>query len=89
MEGTGSRKGDSGGHRDEHDRARLQDFENQGSGGDPANTGDRRPFNPRRNMNLWYNPGHDRGRAYGSYARGWQRQQHPGYRFSESRINLD
>jgi hypothetical protein len=35
------------------------------------------------------NPGHDRGRAYGGYARGWQRQQHPGYRYSGSRVNTD
>jgi hypothetical protein len=48
-----------------------------------GSNGDRRPFNPGRNM---YNPGHDRGRAYGGYAQGWQCPPYPGYRFSGSRF---
>jgi hypothetical protein len=52
MEGTGSGKGASGSRRDEDDRARQQDFRNQGTNGNPANPSDRRPFNPGRNVNL-------------------------------------
>jgi hypothetical protein len=89
MEGAGSKKGFGGGRRDEEDRDRQQDYGSQHSGGNSGNPGDRRPFNPGRNAQLQYNPWHDRGRAYGGYARGWQRQQHPGYRFSGSRINTD
>jgi hypothetical protein len=76
-------------HRDEDDRDRQQNYGNMNSGGNSGNTGDQRSFNPRRNVQLRYNPGHDRGCAYGGYAWGWQRQQHPGYCFSGLRINLD
>jgi hypothetical protein len=34
-----------------------------------------------------YNPGHERGGAYGGYARGWQRHPYRGYRYSGSRFN--
>jgi hypothetical protein len=34
-----------------------------------------------------YNPGHERGGSYGSYARGWQRHPYRGYRYSGSRFN--
>jgi hypothetical protein len=48
-----------------------------------------RSFNPGRNTQLRYNHSHGRGWAYGGYARGWQRQQHPRYRYSGSRVNTD
>jgi hypothetical protein len=34
-----------------------------------------------------YNPGHEHGRSYGGYARGWQRRPYRGYRYSGSRFN--
>jgi hypothetical protein len=34
-----------------------------------------------------YNPGHERGRSYGGYVRGWQRRPYRGYRYSGSRFN--
>jgi hypothetical protein len=34
-----------------------------------------------------YNLGHERGRAYGGYARGWQRRPYQGYKYSESLFN--
>jgi hypothetical protein len=34
-----------------------------------------------------FNPGHERGRAYGRYARGWQGRPYIGYRYSRSRFN--
>jgi hypothetical protein len=77
------------GRRDEEDRDRQQNCENMNSGGNSGNNSDHQPFNPRHNAQLRYNPGHDRGRAYGSHARGWQRNHHPGYCFSGSRINVD
>jgi hypothetical protein len=52
-----------------------------------GNNVDRRPFNSGRNTQFCYNPGHDRGRVYGGYARGWQRQTHPGDRYSGSRLS--
>jgi hypothetical protein len=39
---------------------------------------------PHRPNQYGYNPRHDRGRAYGGYARGWQRQSHQGYMYSGS-----
>jgi hypothetical protein len=33
-----------------------------------------------------YNPGHERGRLYGGYARGWQRHPYRGYRYSGSQF---
>jgi hypothetical protein len=88
MDGGGG-KGFRSGHRDEEDRDRQQNYGNMNSGGNSGNNSDRQPFNPRRNAQLRYNPRHDRGRAYGSHARGWQRNHHPGYCFSCSRINMD
>jgi hypothetical protein len=89
MDGGGGGKGYGGGHHDEEDRDRHQNYGNMNSGGNSGNNGDRMPFNPGRNAQLRYNPRHDRGRAYGGHARGWQRPHHPGYRFSRSRINMD
>jgi hypothetical protein len=34
-----------------------------------------------------YNPCHERCRAYGGYARGWQRRPYRGYRYSGSQFN--
>jgi hypothetical protein len=41
---------------------------------------------PSRPNQFGYNPGHDRGRAYGGYTRGRQRQHHRGYRYGGSRF---
>jgi hypothetical protein len=34
------------------------------------------------------NPGHERGRSYSGYVRGWQRRPYRGYRYSGSRFNV-
>jgi hypothetical protein len=36
-----------------------------------------------------YNPGHDRGGAYGGYARGWQRQSYRGYHYGGSHFSAN
>jgi hypothetical protein len=74
MEGADNGKGVGNGHREEGNRSRQQEHGHQNNGGSDVNSGDRHQFNPGRNYQLHYNPGHDRGRAYGGYARGWQRQ---------------
>jgi hypothetical protein len=88
MDGAGNGKGVGSGRREEEDRGRQREQGSHNLGGGNTNSGDRRPF-PGRNSHIWFNPGHDRGRAYGGYARGWQRQHHPGYRYSGSRVNTD
>jgi hypothetical protein len=88
MDGTGSRRGFGSGRREEDDRGRQHEQQNQNSRGGNANSSDRHPF-PGRNTHLRFNPGHDRDRAYGGYAQRWQRQHHPGYRYSGSRVNTD
>jgi hypothetical protein len=35
-----------------------------------------------------YNSGHERGRSYSGYARGWQQWPYSGYRYSDSRFNV-
>jgi hypothetical protein len=34
-----------------------------------------------------YNPGHERGRSYGGYVRGWQRRPYKSYRYSGLHFN--
>jgi hypothetical protein len=50
------------------------------------NASRRGPPPPQHPNQYGYNPGHDWGRAYGGYARGWQRQPHRGYRYGGSRF---
>jgi hypothetical protein len=80
MDARGNGKG-SGNHRMEDDECdRMLAHIGQSSGRNPSD----RHFNPARNGQLRYNPGHNIGRAYGGYAQGWQRQQHPSYYFAGS-----
>jgi hypothetical protein len=83
MDAGGNGKSSGNGRREEDERDRVLTHGGQGSG---ENNGDRR-FNPACNGPLRYNLGHNMGRAYRGYARGWQRQQHPGYHFAGSRMN--
>jgi hypothetical protein len=73
-------------NREDEERNRAPNHGGQSSGG---NSNARRPFNPARNGQLRYNPGHNSGRSYGGYARGWQRQHHPGYKFASSHVHTD
>jgi hypothetical protein len=77
--------GKASGRREDDERRRAP---NHGGLSFVGNASDRQPFNPSRNGQLRYNSGHNSRRAYGGYARGWQRQ-HPGYRFASSRVNSD
>jgi hypothetical protein len=71
MEAAGNRKGSRNSCHEEEDRGRAPAYGAQNTGGNPS---DRRPLNPGHNAQLRYNPGHDKGRAYSGYGRGWQWQ---------------
>jgi hypothetical protein len=71
MDGGGDGKGFGGVHHDEEDWDRRKNYGNMNSGENSSNIRDRRPFNPFHNAQLRYNPGHDKGCAYGAHARGW------------------
>jgi hypothetical protein len=64
----------------DHTRANNSGAMNYGS----SNASKRGPLPPCPNQ-FSFNPGHDRGRAYGGYVRGWQRQPHRG----TSMVDLD
>jgi hypothetical protein len=68
------------------DGSRVDDKEKsamarRGTGGGSSTEG--RTFN----HSVRYNLRHERGRAYGGYARGWQRCPYRGYRYSGSWFN--
>jgi hypothetical protein len=71
MDAGGKDKGSGNGRREEDERDRVPTHGGQSSGGNP----DDKRFNPAHNGQLRYNPGHNMGRAYDGYVRGWQRQQ--------------